>query len=123
VTGRHTYHWHAEDLADANREGFALLASHQDQVLELPQGTRLLASSDHCPIAAYAKGKEVLCIQPHPEFVEDYSAYLLNKRRALLGDAHYASSMESLQHGHEGSDFAKIMVAFIEDRTNFAIPD
>lgn len=114
VTGRNTYQWHAEDLVDNNRDGFALLASHQDQVLELPEGARLLASSDRCPIAAYSKGKEVLCIQPHPEFVEDYSAYLLNKRRALLGDEHYASSMESLQYGHEGADFAKVMVAFVE---------
>jgi GMP synthase-like glutamine amidotransferase len=80
----------------------------------LPEGARLLASSDRCPIAAYAKGNEVLCIQPHPEFVEDYSAYLLNKRKKLLGDEHYASSMESLQYGHEGADFAKIMVEFVQ---------
>ena len=91
-----------------------MLASHQDQVLELPEGARLLASSDRCPIAAYAKGNEVLCIQPHPEFVEDYSAYLLNKRKHVLGEAHYAESMESLGHGHEGQDFAKVMVKFIE---------
>jgi len=114
VTGRHHYQWHAGDLVEPARDGFALLASHQDQVLELPEGARLLASSDHCPIAAYSKGKEVLCIQPHPEFVEDYSAYLLDKRRALLGDEHYASSMESLQRGHEGPEFAKLMVAFVE---------
>ena len=115
VTGRHSYQWHAEDLSESQREGFALLASHQDQVMELPQGARLLASSAHCPIAAYAKGNEVLCIQPHPEFVEDYSAYLLNKRRTLLGNAHYTRSMESLQHGHEGADFAKVMVEFIQN--------
>lgn len=114
VTGRHSYQWHAEDLVEAERKGFALLASHQDQVLELPEGARLLASSDHCPIAAYSKGKEVFCIQPHPEFIEDYSAYLLNKRRALLGDEHYASSINSLQQGHEGAEFAKLMVAFVE---------
>ena len=114
VTGRNTYQWHDADFAASGREQFALLASHQDQVLELPEGARLLASSDRCPIAAYAKGNEVLCIQPHPEFVEDYSAYLLNKRKHVLGEAHYAESMESLEHGHEGQDFAKVMVKFIE---------
>lgn len=114
VTGSNTYQWHADDLIDSGRDAFVLLASHQDQVLELPEGARLLASSERCPIAAYAKGKEVLCIQPHPEFVEDYSGYLLKKRRALLGDEHYASSIESLQHGHEGLEFAKVMVAFVE---------
>ncbi len=114
VTGRNTYTWHGNDLVGDSREQFALLASHQDQVLELPEGARLLASSDKCPIAAYARGNEVLCIQPHPEFVEDYSAYLLEKRKHLLGDAHFTESMESLEFGHEGSEFAKVMVRFIQ---------
>ncbi|TAH09810.1 MAG: amidotransferase [Curvibacter sp.] len=122
VTGRNTYNWHASELLpEDERESFALLASHQDQVLELPAGTTLVASNDRCPIAAFAKGKEVLCIQPHPEFVEDYSAYLLNKRRALLGNDHYVASMESLAQGHEGTEFARVMVAFIEGR--FATAD
>lgn len=121
VTGRNTYAWHAQDLLpEGERDSFALLASHQDQVLELPAGTTLLASSERCPIAAYAKGQEVLCIQPHPEFVEDYSAHLLNKRRALLGDAHYTASIESLAQGHEGTDFARVMVAFVEGRAGAA---
>ena len=115
VTGRHTYQWHAPHLvSDPSRQSFALLASHQDQVLELPPGTELLASSDHCPIAAYGKAGTVLCVQPHPEFVEDYSAYLLNKRRAVLGERHYAESIHSLTLGHEGGTFARLMVEFVE---------
>lgn len=116
VTGRHAYQWHDREWVDPTRQGFALLASHQDQVLELPPGTRLLASSEHCPIAAYARGNDVLGIQPHPEFVEDYSAFLLNKRRNALGEAHYTASMKSLEQGHEGNAFAKVMVRFIESR-------
>ena len=115
VTGRHTYQWHAPHLLhNPERQTFALLASHQDQVLELPPGTTLLASSAHCPIAAYGRGDAVLCVQPHPEFVEDYSAQLLNKRRAMLGEAHYAQSMNSLTQGHEGTVFARLMVDFVE---------
>lgn len=117
VTGRNTYTWHASDMAASDNRGtFALLASHQDQVLELPPGATLLASSDRCPISAYARGQEVLCIQPHPEFVEDYSAHLLHKRRHVLGDEHYSASLQSLEQGHEGIDFAKVMVAFVEGR-------
>lgn len=117
VTGRNTYTWHARDLLpEPERASFALLASHQDQVLELPSGATLLASSERCPIAAYSRGQEVLCIQPHPEFVEDYSAHLLHKRRALLGDDHYEASIASLAQGHEGIDFARLMVAFVEGR-------
>ena len=117
VTGRNTYTWHGTEMAASEqRDSFALLASHQDQVLELPPGATLLASSDRCPISAYARGQEVLCIQPHPEFVEDYSAHLLHKRRHVLGDEHYSASLQSLEQGHEGTDFAKVMVAFVEGR-------
>lgn len=114
ITGRHVYKWCTNDFVDVNRTSFALLASHQDQVYELPQGSRLLASSERCPIAAYMLDGKVLCIQAHPEFVENYSAHLLKQRRELLGDEHYMASMESLRHGHEGSEFAKVMVAFVE---------
>jgi hypothetical protein len=56
----------------------------------------------------------VLCIQPHPEFVEDYSAYILNKRREMFGEPLYQAGMESLSKGQEGDAFARLMVAFAE---------
>ena len=45
-----------------------IIASHQDQVVELPDGAVLLARTDHCPVAAYTLGPAALAIQPHPEF-------------------------------------------------------
>ena len=115
VTGRQSYQWHAPDFPQAlGRSSFALLASHQDQVFDLPPGTTLLASSPSCPVAAFAQGQQVLCVQPHPEFVSAYSAYLLDKRRALLGEAHYQASRDSLALGHDGPDFARMMVAFVQ---------
>lgn len=114
-TGRMHYQWHAPEMAQSDgRTEIALLASHQDQVFELPLGATLLASSAFCPVAAFAVGEQVLCMQPHPEFVEDYSAYLLDKRRAALGDAHYTASSNSLTLGHDGLRVARMMVAFIE---------
>ncbi len=122
-TGRMTYTWHAPDWAHApaatDPEGpaqIALLASHQDQVFALPPGATLLASSPFCPVAAFTVGQEVFCIQPHPEFEEDFSAYLLNKRRALLGEPHYTASVQSLADGHDGLHVARMMVAFVEGR-------
>ncbi len=113
-TGRMRYQWHAPDLAQAQgRTEIALLASHQDQVLELPPGATLLASSTFCPVAAFALDQHVFCVQAHPEFVEDYSAYLLDKRRAQLGEAHYSASRDSLALGHDGLPMARMMVAFV----------
>lgn len=112
--GRMQYQWHAPDLMQAQgRTDIALLASHQDQVFDLPQGARLLASSDFCPVAAFAVQDHVFCVQAHPEFVEDYSAFLLNKRRALLGEEKFNACSQSLALGHEGAAVARMMVAFI----------
>ena len=67
-------------------EGLALLASHQDQVVELPPGAELALHSDHCPIAGFTIGDRVLAIQPHPEFTSELTIDLLETRRARLGD-------------------------------------
>ena len=82
-------------------------------MFELPTGATLLAASDFCPVAAFAVADQVLCIQPHPEFVEDYSAYLLEKRRLRLGEDVYQAGIENLSKGHEGGKFARMTLAFI----------
>jgi GMP synthase-like glutamine amidotransferase len=143
--GRMSYDWHAADLPLApedsrpaagtpqdgqapmggsdprsggawERQSVALLVSHQDQVLALPDNAVLLASNAHCPVAGYAVGDAVFCVQGHPEFVEDYSAFLMHKRRERLGEHLYTQGVGSLQHGHDGLDVARMMVAFVEGR-------
>jgi GMP synthase-like glutamine amidotransferase len=110
-----TYQWHDPEFPQAQgREEVSLLASHQDQVLELPAGARLLASSDFCPVAAFAVDDHVFCVQAHPEFVEAYSGYILNNRRESLGETVYRNGMASLSDGHDGADVARMMVAFVE---------
>ncbi|MDD2917697.1 amidotransferase [Rhodoferax sp.] len=112
--GRMQYQWLASDLPQAQgREQVALLASHQDQVFDLPSGAKLLATSDFCPVAAFAVDDHVFCVQPHPEFVEDYSAFLLDKRRAMFGEEKYQTYTQSLAKGHDGHALARMMVAFI----------
>ena len=113
--GRMTYDWHRPDLPHSNeRSSISLLASHQDQVLELPPGAKLVASNDFCPVASYTVEDRIFCIQPHPEFEEALSATLMERRRALLGEDRYASSHASLEHGHEGDEIGRVMVAFLE---------
>lgn len=116
--GRMHYQWHAPKWAQApGRSDIALLASHQDQVLALPDGATLLASSTFCPVAAFTVEQQVLCVQPHPEFVEDLSAYLLDKRRAALGEDLYSAATDSLALGHDGLAMARLMVEFVENNS------
>ncbi len=113
--GRMTYDWHRPELPQsAGRTHISLLASHQDQVFELPAGARLVASNAFCPVAAFTVGQEVFCIQPHPEFEEAVSAHLMDKRRDVLGEERYAAASASLQHGHEGEHIARMVVTFLE---------
>ena len=116
-TGRLQYQWTGlESLGIHDRSDIALLASHQDQVFELPSGAELLATSAFCPVAAFRVENHVFCVQAHPEFIEDFSAYLLDKRRSILGEEKYRSSTASLVFGHDGEVIAKAMLAFINRR-------
>jgi GMP synthase-like glutamine amidotransferase len=104
----------AQGVEAAQVVQFALLASHQDQVLALPPGATLLATQADCPVAAYALGDQVFCIQPHPEFTPEVSAFLLDKRRALMGEPLYEQSMASLSEPHDGFALARFMIRFVQ---------
>ncbi len=116
--GRQTYDWLGAPeqlgLGVGQAARMTLLASHQDQVLALPPGATLLATQPDCPVAAFALGDQVFCIQPHPEFTPDVSAFLLDKRRGLMGESLYASSMDSLTAPHDGLALARFMIRFVQ---------
>ncbi|EPJ44820.1 MAG: hypothetical protein OFPII_32100 [Osedax symbiont Rs1] len=64
-------------------ERFAIQAYHQDQVIELPDNTQVIARSDFCPYAALNFNDRAISFQGHPEFAADYTAKLLISRRDL----------------------------------------
>lgn len=116
--GRQVYDWLGTPKQVGGAAGQAvqigLLASHQDQVLALPAGATLLATHPDCPVASYAVGDQVFCIQPHPEFTPDVSAFLLEKRRAILGESFYQKAMGSLSEPHDGLVLARFMIHFVQ---------
>ena len=112
--GRMDYEWCGPEALPTQATSISLLASHQDQVLTLPPGATLLARSDFCPVAAYSVGTQVFCVQPHPEFVPEYSAWILDKRRHLVGEALHARASAELAKGHDGLAIARHMQAFVE---------
>ena len=81
---------------DAGVAGFDILMSHQDQVLRLPVGAELLARADYCPVGAYRVADHVFCVQGHPEFVPALSAFLAEKRRAVIGDTAVDAALAGL---------------------------
>lgn len=97
------------DLAPGTR--LKLIASHQDQVVELPAGAEVVASSDHCPVAAFTIGPRVLAIQPHPEFSVGFAHHLVEARRHLFGDEladQALADLKALEESHPGDSDAAL---------------
>jgi GMP synthase-like glutamine amidotransferase len=78
------------------RARVGLLSSHKDQVSRLPDGARLIASTDSCPLAGFVIGEDVMTLQGHPEFSKSYAEALMRKREGLLGPEKFAAGIESL---------------------------
>jgi len=82
--------------AHALNTGERLLYLHQDQVVIVPPGGRVLASTTHCPNAVIAVGDHMLGIQAHPEFPAEYVAALLEVRRERIGHDRVEQALASL---------------------------
>ena len=93
-----------------------IIASHQDQVVELPEGAVVLARTDHCPIAAYSLGDSVFAIQPHPEFTAPISRGLVERRRDRIGEAASDAALASLAEPLDQDLVAGWMARFLRDR-------
>ena len=64
---------------------FAIPAFHQDQVVTLPPGSRLLAASEFTPFASIGYDDDTVSVQGHPEFSPAFSAALIEAGRDLYG--------------------------------------
>lgn len=63
--------------------GFAIPASHQDQVVAAPPAARILAGSAFAPLSALIYDDQpAISFQGHPEFAPDYAKALLALRHA-----------------------------------------
>jgi GMP synthase-like glutamine amidotransferase len=78
------------------QEGLNLVVSHQDQVVTLPEGARVLADSPFCPAYLMQVGDHFLGVQGHPEFAKPYSADLMALRRATIGEDRVREGLASL---------------------------
>lgn len=83
------------------REQFSLLMSCQDQVERPPDGARVLARSEHCPVALYEMGR-MIGVQGHPEWTPEYAAALLRVRRDRVGPALADAAQQTLSQPLDG---------------------
>lgn len=99
--------------AEDGRRALSLIHSHQDQVLDLPDEARLVASTPTCPNAMFQIGEHIMAVQGHPEFEPEYARALYPRRRAVFGDELCDQAVASLAAGHDADLLARWMVAFL----------
>lgn len=87
--GPQTYGWGEGEVT--------LHAWHQDQVVSLPEGAEVLASSGFCENAALIYGDRAFTVQAHPEFTSDFVADLAERRgRGVVPDDQIDAALATL---------------------------
>lgn len=95
-------------------EHFAVHAVHQDQVVDLPEGADVVASSPFCPNAVLAYGDRAFTIQPHPEFGNDFKRDLMDQRLAdIVPEEILSTAKRSLGRKPNSDMVAEWIVAFV----------
>lgn len=95
----------------------ALNAWHQDQVVELPEGARVVGSSDFCANAMLAYSDSIWTIQPHPEFGSDFIDGLIRTRgKGVVPDNQLEAANSALSLPVNNTDIAAHMAQFFKSK-------
>ena len=99
---------------ESTKPDLNLIASHQDQVVSLPQHVNIdvLAGGAFCPYYMLAYGDHFLSVQGHPEFRKDYSSTLMDVRRNIIPEERLAQGKTSLTTPLDDQLFARWVVKF-----------
>jgi GMP synthase-like glutamine amidotransferase len=104
---------------DPDADRITVIASHQDQVVDLPEGADLLLqeADGGCPIAGFTLGERAWTIQPHPEFIAPLADHLLAGRIELIGAERVAAARASLTRPLDRARIASWIARFFADST------
>ena len=107
----HSPAWH-----DQGESEFAILVSHQDQVVKNAPGAHVLASSEFCENAVVKIGEHILTFQGHPEFLPAYSREIMEFRREIIGEPVYSAGVASLSEAPETDRIGLWILKFLKAR-------
>jgi len=92
----------------------ALNAWHQDQVVSVPDGAKVIARNPFCRIAALAYGDRALTIQAHPEFHDPYLKDLITVRgRGTVPDMLLDDALDRLGQPIDSAALADRIAEFL----------
>lgn len=102
-----------EPLPYLDGDSLTLLASHQDQVVEVPAGATVWSTSDYCPVAGLTIGERMLTVQGHPEYSPALVSALYDSRRDRIGDAAVDAAQATLTNPLSNASFADAILRLI----------
>jgi GMP synthase-like glutamine amidotransferase len=108
------------DWMSPPRDEVAMLTSHMDQVVALPPGAEVLASSDFCPHAMLRLGPNAISIQAHPEATRSCFGSVYEMRRARYAPGQADQALASLEQSTDEDEVGRWIVRFFEDRISRA---
>jgi len=112
--GLHRYQTHAmpkwmvPPLAE-----FTVPVCHQDQVISLPSGATVVASSTHCANFIVQFNDTMLGIQGHPEFARAFIEVLIDRRRDSMPAAVRDDAIASLNREVDNLEITRWIAAFL----------
>jgi GMP synthase-like glutamine amidotransferase len=113
--GRHTYAVKSRPaFLHTDAPVLAIACSHQDQVIAPPAEAEVFLSSEFTPNAGliYRNGAAI-SLQPHPEFLDDYTLALAELRRGKAPDAVVDAAAASLTTASDSTETAGYLGAFL----------
>lgn len=90
-----------------------IIVSHQDQIVTIPEGARVIAESDFCPFFIVQWNEQFLSIQGHPEWNRDYSKVLMNERRTIIPSSIIETGVRSLSTTPDNGCFIRWIIDFV----------
>ena len=95
---------------------FSIPASHQDQVVELPPQSHVVACSAFTPLAALAyDSRPAISFQGHPEFDPTFATALIEQRKGARIDHDRAEAgIESLKRANDRQRVGRWITNFLE---------
>jgi GMP synthase-like glutamine amidotransferase len=113
--GRHTYEVKSRTgLLATDLPALSIACSHQDQVIVPPREAEVFLASEFTPNAglAYRNGRAV-SLQPHPEFLDDYTVALAELRRGGTSDEVVDTAVASVAMPSHSNEVAGWLGAFL----------
>ena len=90
-----------------------LIVSHQDQISQLPDDSKILSRNDFCPFSMIQVGDSFIGLQGHPEFTHQYSDCLMEIRKDRIPSDIISKGKLSLKMKTNSKEITQSLINFI----------